>query len=241
MKRFIRRAGILAAAFCIFLAGCGTPMYKLTEEEENLIVAYASGTVAKGNRYMTQGLTYPQPEEEEILEEPVDQEPEEDVGESEQQPGNQGEAGSSGEPETEQAQTATITEALNIAGVTAEYRGYQIMYSYTEGNYAGMSASAGYAYLIMNIALINTSPQPVECNLWSRNVSLNLYINGEQAADSMMTMLLDDFTTYFDTLGASSTVDTIAIFEVPENMVQSIQSLSIDMEVDGVLYQITLE
>ena len=80
MKRFIRRAGILAAAFCIFLAGCGTPMYKLTEEEENLIVAYASGTVAKGNRYMTQGLTYPQPEvEEELPEEPVAEEPEEEL------------------------------------------------------------------------------------------------------------------------------------------------------------------
>ena len=239
MKRFIRRAGILIVVFCIFLAGCGTPMYELTHEEENLIVSYASGTVAKGNRYMTQGLTYPQPEEEEILEEPVVLEPEEDVGESGQPSGNPGDVSPSGEPET--AQTATITDALNIAGVTAEYRGYQIMYSYTEGDYAGMSASEGYAYLVMNLALNNVSTQPVECNLWSRNVGLVLYINGEQAADSMMTMMLDDFTTYFDTLEPSSTVDTVAIFEVPEHMIQSIQSLSMDMEVDGVLYQITLE
>lgn len=247
MRGFMKKFGILSAVACLFLTGCGDAMLALTEDEEKAIVAYASEAVAKGNRYMNQGITYPPKEEEaeepeEPEEEPVEAEPEENGADDVQQPaGDEQDDAATTQPQEEPATQSTLTDALNIPGVTATYSGYQLSTSYTEGSYFAMTAEQGNTYLILDIRLENTQDQPVECNLLSRGLTLSLYVNGELVADSIVTVLLNDFTTYIDTVEAGASMDTIALFEVPEGVAQSIQTLSVDMEIDGAKYQIALE
>lgn len=244
MKRFIRASGIAAAILCLLLAGCGTPMAKLTPEEENLIVAYAAGSVAKANKYMTKGLTYPKEEEEEKLEVTETYEDETAEVPEEYPDQNQTVNGDGSMPAEEvppPVQPATLTEALNQEFVQAEYRGYELCTSYKEGNYFALNAETGKTYLVLHIGLLNTSQQPVECNLFARNLMCSIYINDVYAADAIATVLTNDFTTYIGTLEAAAETDTVAIFEVPAETVQTIQLLSLDMEVDGTVYHVTLD
>ncbi len=246
MKGLIRASGIAAAILCLLLVGCGTPMAKLTPEEENLIVAYAAGSVAKANKYMTKGLTYPKQEEEEKLEvtesyeEETAEEPEEDQDPEQNQTVN-GDGSIPAEEVPPPVQPATLTEALNQESVQAEYRGYELCASYREGNYFALNAAAGNTLLVLHIGLLNTSQQPVECNLFARNLVCGIYINDVYAVDAMGTVLANDFTTYIGTLEAAAETDTVAIFEVPAETVQAIQLLSLDMEVDGTVYHVTLD
>lgn len=242
MKGFIRRGRIVAVALlCVLLAGCGTPMAKLTPEEENLIVAYAAGSVAKGNKYMTQGLTYPKPEEAEDEEEP-EAEPGEDKTEedSEEPKAGAGDAPQDGEEKEPAALETTLSEALKLDPVSVEYRGYDLQKNYVVGDYFALNAGTGKTFLVLHIGLVNTSQEAVECNIYSKNLTGSIYINDVLTADTIVTVLTEDFTSFMGTVDASSESGTVALFEVPEEAVQEIQSLSMDLEVEGVVYHISL-
>lgn len=243
MKGFMKKGVVMAVACCVFLNGCGTGMTKLTEEEEKLIVAYASGTVAKANKYQSQGLTYPVQKPEEEVRDTETEEPQTDDTQDEdtQMEEQSGQDTPTGEPDKPAAHTATLTEALNLASVTAEYRGYQITKNYIKDDYFALNADAGNTFLILSIDLNNTSDQPIECNLLSKNMASSLLVNGTAAAAGMTTILLNDFMSYMGTLDAASGEETILIFQVPEDSVGDIQSLAMELEADGSMYYIELE
>lgn len=55
MKKGIRLLAVLSAALFL-LGGCGTPLYELTEEEEDLIVQGAAYMLSKYNIYQKDGM-----------------------------------------------------------------------------------------------------------------------------------------------------------------------------------------
>lgn len=242
MKGIMKRAVLAAAVICVFLSGCGTPLAKLTPEEESLIVAYAAGSVAKANQYMEQGLTYPRSEEaaepdteEDLSEEPETDKPKENTG---------GTDGSKDQTAQEQegpgAQAATLAEALAINPITVEYRGYDLRKNYIVGDYFALNASPQMTYLVLNIGLVNSSPEPVDCNMYAKNLNCGLYINDTFVSNSIPTVLTEDFSTFIGTLDGGATMETVIIFEVPEDIAGQIQSLSMDLESDGTVYHVIL-
>lgn len=240
MKGFIRKSQIAAVLLlCICLSGCGASMAKLTPEEENLIVAYAAGSVAKGNKYMTQGMTYPKPEEPQEEEEPETEPDEEEAGGDSKEQGAADASQAEGE-EVPVSQAATLSEALKLDPISVEYRGYDLRKNYVVGDYFALNAGTGKIYLVLHIGLVNTSQEAVECNMYSKNLGGSIYINDVLTADAIVTVLTEDFASFMGTVDAASEMGTVAIFEVPEESVQEIQSLAMDLEVDGVVYHIAL-
>lgn len=238
MNGFIRKGMGIAAILCVFLSGCGTSVSQLTEEEEQIIVAYASGAVAKANKNQEQGLTYPTAgTEEEVTEE--QQEPEVTLEDNSQAANVTGQENSEGQT-GQAAEEATWTDALHISELTAEYHGYQVKDSYMEGDYFALYAESGKTYLIVNIGLKNITEQPVECNLLEKNMQCSLIMNGAEAADALPTILLRDFLTYIGTLEAGAEEETVLIFELPKEDAETIQTLSVQLTVDGTPYYINL-
>lgn len=241
MKGFARKAVVCVVILSMFLSGCGTAMISLTEEEEAIVVAYATGAVAKRNRCLTQGLTYYRPEKEEEPQEEEQVQPEENENESETDtpeiPGEQG------QPEQDEpiANVATLTEVLSMEGITAKYQGYQLKDSYVEGGYFAINAQEGNTYLIVNIGLTNTTQQPVQCNIYTKNMSCSLRINGTEKIQALTTIMLKDFLTYIDTIEPMAKDEVVVIFEVPQETVGSVQSLAMEIEMNEILYHIELE
>ncbi len=242
MRDFMKRSGLVGVVLCLFLTGCGEELWTMTPEEESLIVAYASGAVAKNNKYQAQGLTYyEEPEAEEPQPEP-EQEPSDPYQEEVQQPDG-GSAPNQEQPdETEQTGvTATLTDAAGLAPVTAEYYGYKVMDKYMEGNYFALAAQPGNQLVVLSIGLSNSTQQPVECNNIARNIRCTLVVNGEAQSDAMSTVLLNDFISYLNTLQPGDTQETILFFEVPGEVAGGIQSLAMELEADGTVYHVNLQ
>lgn len=245
MKGLIKASLVLALILSLFLTGCGSGMISLTKEEEKMIVAYASGAVAKANRIQKQGMTYlPEVEEEAEAPEAEESAPKEEAPPTEEASKDTVETGA--EPDTNEekapeAVTATFTEVVNLPGITAEYRGHQVQNNYMAGEYFALNASAGNTYLVVNVGLSNTSSEPVECNLFNRITECTVLVNGVPAAQAMTTILLNDLMTYMNTLEASQTEDAIIIFEVPADTAADIQTLALELEADGISYHIALE
>lgn len=242
MKGFIRISTGMVLALSLLLGGCGKPMAALTQEEEELIVAYASSAVSKANRAQERGLTWQveeelPPEEEAPPEEPEQEEetPENDVA---AEPEASGETGAEEGPVTVEA---TLTEIVNLPGVTAEYRGYQTQNNYKSGDYFALNATEGNTCLVVNIGLSNTSAEPVEANLFNRITQCSLLVNQEPMAGAMTTILPNDFMSYMDTLEAAGTVETVLIFEIPVQAVESILALALEFTIDGTNYRVTLQ
>lgn len=217
----------------------------MTPEEEELIVAYTSSAVAKNNKYLAQGLTYYEEEEEEPeTEEPEAVTPETPPAEEGQDQETTGDPAQTPEDNTQQEQqvpTVTLTEALGLAPVTASYRGYQVTDSYVEGSYFALQAEAGNQYVVLTINLSNSTEQSVECNNIVRNLRCTLTVNGTQQAEAEPTILLNDLATYLNTLEPGAVQDTILIFEVPGDVAGNIQSLAMELEVDGTAYHVDLQ
>lgn len=240
MKGFMK-TGMVLAAMCLFLTGCGS-VAQLTEEEEQVIVAYVSGAVAKANKYQVQGLTYPKEKEGLPEESGAENEDREGTSTKDTKPGQENvQPGEQGNGDTSDVRTTTLTEALGLSGVQAEYQEYQVSGNYLEGDYFALNSRPGRTYVILKIRLRNTAEQPVDCNFLEKNMNCSLLVNGEKAGDAMSTILLNDFMSYIGTLEPAAETDTVVIFEVPEAMAENIQGLSLELEADGTLNHINLQ
>lgn len=240
MKGFSRKGWLLAGVLCLFLTGCGESMLELTPEEEQTIVTYASGAVAKNNQLQDQGLTYlyPDPEESEKEKEP-------EATPENEEPEAQGQGSSDGqmaEPEQEMAaNTVTLTEALGITPVTAEYAGYQLDSSYHEGDFFAAVANEGEMYLILNVRLYNPTDALVDCDVFSKNMVFKVAANGGDPIEALNVISMGSLTTYVKTLEAGATEDTVIICSIPEEWISNIQQLDLYIETsDGAASHVAL-
>lgn len=242
MRDFMKRSGLVGVVLCLFLTGCGEELWTMTPEEESLIVAYASGAVAKNNKYQVQGLTYYEEQEPEEPEPEPEQEPQDTYQEEGQQPteGSVQEPGQADEM-NQGGVSASLADAAGLSPVTAEYHGYQLMDKYMEGNYFALAAQPGNQLVVLSIGLFNPTQQPVECNNIARNIRCTLLINGQAQSDAMPTALLNDFISYLNTLQAGETQETVLFFEVPAEAAGNIQSLALELEADSVVYHVNLQ
>ncbi len=250
MRNVIKIGAVLVAA-AIFLAGCGDPMVSLTEDEEDIVVNYSAGTLAKHNSYQQEGMTALFPEEEpseeeaeepeevkepDEKEEPTEEEQKEDDKES-QKPDKQPEE----KPSEEEAGQLTLTEAISVPDVEFSYHDYSTADSYKEGDYFSMDASEGNVLLMLNVNMTNTGNKAVECDLLTKQLKFTLGLNGEAGIPNQTTMLTNDMSTYKGTLDAGQTEAVILLFDVPQQTADNISSMQLSLQANGKTNEILLK
>lgn len=220
---------VLAVLFCAMVlvtGGCGEKPISLTNEEESIIVYYAAHVVSKYNTRQPDGVTYVPPEE---LQEETETEEVTDTQEQGTETELQGSEAAEGTAPTQpEIETVSLTEALGLEGITAEYAGAELKSSYTEEEYVSFNAASGYIYLAVSINLKNTTDAEVNCDMLTKKISIQATVNGEQKAVAKTTVLLNDLGTYQDKIAAGETVSTILLFEVPD-VVTEVNSLTLKM------------
>jgi len=85
------------SATVILLGGCGTSLYEMTDDEENLVVQYAAYALAKYNTYQKDGMTNA------VLTEEVTQEEQQSTQDKEEQETPGGTSSSAGEKSPQEA------------------------------------------------------------------------------------------------------------------------------------------
>lgn len=232
-KKTFLLAGLMLISF--LLSGCGTPMYEITEEEEELIVQYSAYAVGKFNTYQKDGITYYNEVEKPDL--VIPETPE--IAEEEQNMLTPGEGQAT--HDSSFATTVTLAEAVGYPeqlGVT--YQGYELMSNYKEGNYFSIDAKPGKQLLVAHFTIKNLSNSEIIVNAMEQNPNYSLSIDGKSWINQNITLLLYDLSTYYGTLGASESIDAVLLFEIAADADVNASNISLAVSKNGKTSQLAL-
>ena len=221
----MRKAGTFLCGIIVagLLAGCGSTMPDLTQEETDIISEYAVGILLKydknhGSRLVDtseyEDVAEEVPEEIPAVESEPEQEPEITENDTEVVDVSQ-------DAETA-ALPATIEEYYGIEGVTFQYLGYDLTSSYPQGAdgeniFFAMDATEGSQLLVLRFMATNVTSSDLILNMMDYGVKFRVSVNGEAGQSALTTMLLDDLQTYKDVLPAGYSVELVSIVEIPQS------------------------
>ena len=202
----------LAGTLLVSLSGCGNTIPALSEEQEALVVEYASTAVLKHDANYQGKLVdlSTLSNEEETPEEETTQEPVE-------------EADIPKEPEQMQ-------EPLQDVSLT--YSGYDVDEFYPKnGNeiYFVMNATPGNNRLVVKFTLRNLLNEEQNIQIQPGTVRVKIIMNGEEK-NALTTMLLNDLATYQGTLGPNEETELVVVGEYPAENLQTIDSLRVKLK-----------
>jgi hypothetical protein len=200
---------LLVSAFA--LNGCGTPLYELTAEEEDLIVQYAAYYLAKTNIYQKDGLVnVPETlleEEQETETDLVQEEPEQDASDS-----IDSITPASG---TALGDAVTLAQAVgSSSGLSVACLGYYQADSYKEGDHYSVDPRSGDSFVVMKFTVENITEEAVDLDIFSYSPRFRIsFDNGSTWVDETVTLLMYDLSTYQGTLGAGESQQMVLLFE----------------------------
>lgn len=250
MKKAIITVGLVALLF----TGCSGGA-ELSEEDTVRVARYAADLVLKyDSNYKERLLTL---EEQQDAKEKLRQAAERDAKLQEllEQKNNMKaeeysehkDNGSSASGESVQREEPVVMYAINdvvkTEGFTFENNGYEIVDKYPqtveEGESVSMelSAATGKKLLLVKYEVMNTTETKAECNMFDKDVSAKVTVNNSVKADSMVTMLLNDFSTLKTEIEPGTPYEAVLVFEIPQE-VTDIATLELDMTVEGNTYRI---
>lgn len=226
---------LLAGTLIVSLSGCGNTIPALSEEQEALVVEYASTAVLKHDANYQGKLVdlSTLSNEEETPEEETTQEPVEEADipkEPEQMQEPQQDVFSAEQAEAEIQ--ADAEQILGLQDVSLTYSGYEVDEFYPKnGNeiYFVMNATPGNNLLVVKFTLRNLLNEEQNIQIQPGTVRVKIIMNGEEK-NALTTMLLNDLATYQGTLGPNEETELVVVGEYPVEDLQVIDSLSVKLK-----------
>jgi len=232
------------------LSGCGMQEapYDLTEEEQQLIVSYSSHVVSKFNKYQKDGLTYvPDSGEEESAEDTEVQDiPETEQWEEDTETKDIEQIATEiveGSETTEPGTEAGLNDVFADLGLNFTYIGNEVTASYLEDDTYAVNAGIGKNLLVLKFKVENLTEEAIVIdNMASGDIYSAKYImeSGKSYnAKSVMTLLINDFTTYEGTVAPQASLEVVIVFEIPAETTE-VDVIELKIKRDGENFQINL-
>lgn len=250
----MKKAIIVVGVAALMLTGCAGEA-ELSEEDTVRVAQYAADLVLKyDSNYKERLLTAEEQAEakeklrlaaerdeklQELLEQKNNAKTNKDTGKAQSGTNN-----ADAENGTQQeAILYGVNDVIKAEGFTFQNNGYDVLDEYPEvsgdDNDISMelTAASGKKLLIVKYGITNTTDTKAECNLFDKDISAKAVVNGNIYADSMITMLLNDFSTLKADIEPGNTYEAVLVFEIPEES-SNIESLELSMTVEGNTYNI---
>lgn len=228
----VKKIIIVGAVSCL-LMGCGNAIPELTEEEASLIATYAADVVLESSKESSSRLIDTEEEAarrdelSEKIEELKKKQAEEEEEETEE----------SGQPEYSTAsgvqRVENIADFIGLDGFQVSYDGYEIEKSYAadkeEEWEPTFDASSGKNLLVIKLNVTNMTDVPVVADVLSKDMMFS--IRGDNGVNGMayVTMLLNDFSSAQDEIGAGESKQYVLITQIDESITE-VGSLSLHMK-----------
>ena len=237
MKKRMQFLTILLAS-TVVLGGCGTSLYELTDEEEDLIVSAAAQAVAKHNVFQLDGITDVEPDTEPQMQENTTEQDTQQVQE---------ETNTNTNTITNTGGTQTNTQTKEIAlsdllgkNLKVSYKGYSTASSYQEGDYFSVNATSGKTLIIMNINVKNTGKKNIKIDMLSKDVTFYGCFNGTDRIVEKKILSTKNLSTYQGKIKPGKSIKTVLAFEVSKKQADEISTQNLQVEMDGQMYQVTM-
>ena len=236
-------ASVLAAA--TVMTGCGTKIYDMTDEEQQLIVNYSAYALSKHNIYQPDGMTSATEAETEEQDTSAAETETETADEKTSEKTDTGhENGNSSQsqqtaPETKPTmQTVSLAQAIGYDGLSVSYAGLTTEETYKEGSYYSMEAGPGNTYAVLRFTLSNTTGTDMNVDLFTNTGKYRAAFSGGKEYEAEGSFLTYGLNTFQGTIAAGQSVDVVLLFKVPQDTV--CDSVTMSVEKDNVKNLIAL-
>ena len=244
MKKFLTL--LTSIIVMVSLSACSLmPSVELTEDEQKVISEYAAGLLLKYDKNY-QGSLYDTKEEESIelveadeakkpsadnvqLEEGTDvNQPDysEDLKANEIKEGNDIEYSD-----------LSIAEAIGLEGFEIIYKSFETHDIYPEEESAdlvfSMQAQNDMELLVLNFGITNDGDTAKTCDILNSDSIFRLLINGEERVNASKTILLNDLSSFNESIEGYAMVDAVLVFEVSKGTASSIENIDLIIKKDG--------
>jgi hypothetical protein len=229
------------SAVSLLLGGCGTPLYTLTDDEENLIVSYAAHALAQCNVYQKDGMTNAQlPEEEETQEQQVASSESTDTSEQEIS-----EASSSATTEStgvnQNEETVSLAAAIGQdSGLSVSYKGYQVQDSYQEVNYYAVDPDVGKRLVVMKFKIKNPTDQDIELDTVSLDNTFYASFDGEDSIKETVSFGAQSLSFYDGVIKAGKSKTAVLLFQLPEEEADQFTTVDLMVQLDGTVHPVQI-
>jgi hypothetical protein len=190
------------------LNGCGTPLFEMTAEEEDLVIQYAAYYLAKNNTYQADGLVN-------ISDALLNGEEEETVTPAET-PTDVSESGSSITPAsgTTLGEVMTLSQAIGwTAGLSVNCKEYYQSGSYKEGTYYLVEPRTGDSFVVMKFVVENITDETIDLDILSEAPQFRICTDGSSWVEEADTLLVYDLSTYQGSLAPGESKELVLLFE----------------------------
>lgn len=220
MKKF----GVVLIIASMLLTGC-VSTYKLTEEESDIVAAYAAYVVLKHDKKFNDTLVnIPQNTEETSSLETNNAQIEPDSNKENSESEN---IDSETTEMAETEETVPFATALGIEGIQIDYLDFETGNTYAEGNALAKSSNTDASLLVMHFSVTNISAEDKTLDILSLNPSFEVRINKKTTINIQPTILLSDLGTYKSTIVAGETVQAVLVSEAQAQELESVDSLEL--------------
>lgn len=225
---------IMIICTTMMASGCGDKIPEMTEQQQELVVEYAAGTVLKYDKNYESKLvelTLEENTDKEAASEENEPAPEAEKEQAEEAAANEVEVIDN----TENVNTvASIEEFLQLDFVRITYAGYEVCDVYPDNDaaddlYFFMNATEGNKLVVVKFLMENISGEEREINIAQSDVKFKIIVNGIEK-NALVTMLLNDLAYYNGMLKAGESVEVVLACEVPNEQTGEISSLGLEMK-----------
>lgn len=225
----------ISAVFC--LSGCqASTMPAMTEEQTDLVAQYAANLILTNNKKYDTGIAT----QAEI--EKADAKRERQRLREEEAKKTSEATGETGQAETETTATvsenADIAQFLGLQDIAITYQSYEICNAYpnnnSEENFFAMDATEGNQLLVLKFMIQNNGTEDKEMDILNQYPLFRISVSGGADKSALTTILLDDLSTFKDTLAAGESREEVLVTEISnQEAEEGIQSLSLLMKLNN--------
>ena len=247
---------IMIFSLCFCLTGC-TDVIELTDTETRLISEYAGDLLLKYdvnfNDRIDQGEKIEKEMEEEAEEEAFavttealsTEDTSANADTSEESDSNTGSNLNSQIDDSDEGDIVDNTDAtvntesdiakiLGLPGVSITYSDYVITDHYpatdADGQFLYLDAAEGYQLLVLKFNVSNVTDDTVSFSLLNEEVDYRIVCNHKNAANPMLTILLNDLGTMEAVLSPEETQEGVLIFQISEDMVNKLDAMELKVQ-----------
>lgn len=259
-KKYVSLILLLVIAFSV--TGCND-VIELTDTESTLIAEYAADLLLKYDVNHNDRLYSGEKEEQEMLEEAEEDElngiastiteeaSEEQLEEtSTEAEDNNGRNLNSNIDDISSMEDDNVTDdsssagsesdlakILGIDGVSITYKDYLITDHYpatdADGEFIYLDATEGYQLLVLRFDINNTSSESASFTMLDKDVDYRIVCNNKNAANPMLTILLNDLGTMEAVVSPEESEEGVLIFQISNDMKDKLSSMFLKVQHNG--------
>lgn len=234
---------VLCLGICSGLTGCGENVIpELTDDEMQIIGEYTAFTLMKYDASNRSRLVTLLPETTPVESEQIEPE----IPPETEEPSGMGPTDDTPVTDISQEEDpGSMEDVLRLSeGLSISYVNAELCDNYPYGEEFGVvaSASEGNKLLVLHFQFSNGTGQEQTIDLNAqKDMVYRITVNGDYRRNAMQTLLLNDMTTFKETISAGESTEAVLIIEVEQGSMEEISSISLNLKNDADAYTIRLK